>query len=94
MVGEKNSERSEEKFSTAGFSRTLRIGTQWEMIGDIEQGQVFKPLDTVLTVEGAHVREAYVVTRDGLWIGFWLPVERAYSPLRTPVSANLEEVRL
>ena len=78
--------------STSGYSRTLRVGSRWETIGDTNQGQVLKPLDSVLTVEGANVREAYVVIRDGSWVGFWLPVERAYSPLRTPVAATFEEV--
>jgi hypothetical protein len=79
--------------SNSGYSRTLRIGTQWQQIGDTNQGQVLKPLDSVLTVEGANVREAYVVIRDGSWVGFWLPVERAYSPLRTPVAATFEKVQ-
>ena len=62
------------------------------MGGDISQGQVLKPLDTVLTVEGTNVREAYAVVHNGSWVGFWLPVERAFSPLRTPVAATFEEV--
>ena len=79
--------------SSAGYSRTLGLGSQWETIGDTSQGQVLKPLDSVLTVEGANVHEAYVVVRDGAWVGFWLPVERSFSPLRTPVPATFEEVR-
>ena len=79
--------------STSGYSRTLQVGSQWEMIGGTNQGQVLKPLDSVLTVEGANVREAYVVIRDGSWVGFWLPVERAYSPLRAPVAVKFKEVR-
>jgi hypothetical protein len=34
------------------------------------------------------VREAYAVVRGGSWVGFWLPVERAFSPLQAPVAVT------
>lgn len=75
-------------FSTAGYASTLRAGTRWQAVGSVPQGEVLKPLDTVLAAEGAHVREAYAVVRGGSWVGFWLPVERAFSPLQAPVAVT------
>ena len=47
------------------------------VVGRVAQGLVLKPTQTVLTVEGAHMHEAYAVHRDGQLVGFYLPVERA-----------------
>jgi len=68
-----------------GYARALRQGTRWIRIGRIQQGTVFKPVDSVFTVEGAHVREAYLVIRDTKLVGFYLPVERAFSHLDEPL---------
>ena len=67
--------------SSEGYARTLRRETRWRKIGAIPQGDVLKPLDTILTVEATHVREAYIVVKQNKWVGFWLPVEKAFSPL-------------
>lgn len=73
--------------SLAGYERTIRRQTRWRKIGTISQGDILKPLDTTLTVEGVHVREAYIVVKQNRWVGFWLPVEKAFSPLSeaTPI---------
>lgn len=68
--------------SSAGYSRTLKIETRWLKIGAIRQGEVLKPLDTTLTAEAGHVREANIVVSRNQWVGFWLPVEQAFSPLK------------
>jgi len=39
-------------------------------------------------VEGAHVHEAYLVVAGDRLVGFYLPVEKAYSPA-TPVSLKV-----
>ncbi len=75
--------------STAGYSRVLVAGSRWHRIGRIPQGEVWKPLNTVLTVEGKHIREANIVVRGKNWAGYYLPVERAFSPLETPVPIKL-----
>jgi hypothetical protein len=66
---------------SSGFSRTIRKGTEWKLIGSVAQGDVYKPIDSVLTLEGAHVHEAYLVASKGNLIGFYLPVEKSFSAL-------------
>jgi len=78
--------------SSAGYARTLQSGTLWRTVGAIDQGRVLQPVDMVLTAEGAHMREAYIVVRAGAWSGFWLPVEDAFSPLRQPVPIEFERL--
>ena len=75
----------------SGYSRTIRADTEFVVVGRIAQGLVLKPTQTVLTLEGAHMHEAYAVHRDGTWVGFYLPVERAYSALPLPVPMPLQE---
>ncbi|HZM48012.1 MAG TPA: hypothetical protein VFC14_24570 [Burkholderiales bacterium] len=64
-----------------GYTRTLKRDARWVSVGTIAQGEVFKPEGQVLTVEGAHVHEAYIVVSDGKLTGFYLPVENAFVPL-------------
>lgn len=77
----------------SGYTRTIRADTEFVVLGRIAQGTVLKPTQTVLTVEGAHMHEAYAVHRDGALVGFYLPVERAYAALPTPVPMPLQEKR-
>jgi hypothetical protein len=68
-----------------GFNRVLRKGTRWEPVGRIAEGDVYRTRDQVLTVEASHVYEAYVVVTSGKLVGFYLPVQRTFSPLPDPV---------
>lgn len=75
----------------SGYPRTIRAGTEFVVVGRVAQGLVLKPTQTVLTIEGAHMHEAYAVHRDGQLVGFYLPVERAYAALPLPASMPLQE---
>lgn len=75
----------------SGYRRTIAAGTEFVAVGRVAQGLVLKPTQTVLTLEGAHMHEAYVVLHDGQFVGFYLPVERAYAALPRPVPAQLQE---
>jgi hypothetical protein len=72
-----------------GYTRSLKAGSQWMRAGAIAQGDVYKPYRAVFTLEGAHVHEAWLVIADGQLSGFYLPVERGYSPLGQAISASL-----
>ena len=74
---------------TSGDQRTLSPGSAWVSMGRVREGVVMKPVDTVLTVKGIHVREAYIVVRNDRWVGFWLPNEEAFSPVADPVPVKL-----
>lgn len=75
----------------SGYRRTIAVATEFVVVGRVPQGLVLKPTQTVLTLEGAHMHEAYAVLRDGQFVGFYLPVERAYSAVPKPVPMNVQE---
>ena len=67
-----------------GYSRTLKSGSRWECVGEIPQGRIYKTKDQILTVEASNVFEANIVVADQKLIGYYLPVERSFSPLDDP----------
>ena len=73
------------------YDRTVPAGTRLAAFGGIAQGMVLRPVAYTFTIEGAHVHEAYFVARDGYLVGFYLPVERAFSPLPQPVRIQLNK---
>ena len=75
---------------SSGYHRKLKAGTRWNYIGRVEQGDVFNTEDQVLTVEGSNIFEAYIVVLDGYLQGFYLPVERTFSPLSPPKKLEME----
>jgi hypothetical protein len=70
----------------SGYSRAIDPGTEFLELGSIKEGRVLKPTKTTFTIEGAHMHEAYPVVRDGRLVGFYLPVEKAFSPLSNAAS--------
>lgn len=64
-----------------GYERLIPERTEFIEVGRLKEGAVLRPTRHVLTVEGAHVHEAYLVVSDDTIVGFYLPVERAFSPL-------------
>ena len=65
--------------SSAGYSRVIPSGSKWEYVGLVREGNVYKPIGHVFTIEGYHVHEAYLVISDKRLIGFYLPVENSFS---------------
>ena len=68
-----------------GYSRTLQNGSNWDLIGSIPEGNVYKPRDQVLTVECSNVYEAYLVCVHKSLVGFYLPVEQGFVTLKKPM---------
>ena len=66
---------------STGYSRELPAGSQWLSVGTLPQGTVYRPLNTVFSIEGRHVHEAYLVVKENALQGFFLPGESRYSPL-------------
>jgi hypothetical protein len=50
-------------------------------VGTVPQGKVYRPIDAVLTVEGTHMHEAWVVADGEKLVGFYLPVEKSFVAL-------------
>ena len=63
------------------YRRTVAAGSRWVRVGRLAQGEVYKPHQHVFTIEGAHIHEAYLVVDQDRLVGFYLPAERAFSPL-------------
>jgi hypothetical protein len=68
-----------------GYERMLKAGSVWRQAGAIAQGEVYRPVGAVFTLEGANIHEAWLVIRGDALVGFYLPAERAFSPLASPV---------
>jgi hypothetical protein len=64
----------------SGYERVIRRGSVWQLVGRTPEGEIYKPNNQVFTVEGAHVHEAYLVLDGDRVVGFYLPVEHAFSP--------------
>lgn len=64
-----------------GYSTTLRANTTWQQVGTVPQGEVYRTRDQVVTLEGEHIHEGYIVVNQGALVGFYLPVERTFSPV-------------
>src|ERR1700704_1300680 len=67
--------------ASAGYTRTLPAGSKWSLVGSIPEGDIFKIENSVFTIEARHVHEAYLVVQNLNLVGFYLPVEQAFSPL-------------
>ena len=73
-----------------GFPDVFLPGSRWQLVGRIAEGEVLRPLGGGLGVTGVNVREGYAVIRDGRLVGFWLPVEEAFSPAGTTVPMSFD----
>lgn len=80
MEGTHTVERAVPVRSTSGYERPIPAGSKWHNVGSIPQGDVYRRSDDVYVVEGAHIHEAFIVVRDNQVIGFYLPVEKSFSP--------------
>ncbi|UTY57833.1 hypothetical protein [Massilia sp. erpn] len=69
-----------------GYIRQLKAGSQWLHVGRTAEGEVYRPYKDVLTVEGAHIHEAYLVVNERKVVGFYLPAEGSFSKLNQEVA--------
>ncbi len=76
-----------------GYSRKLKDGVRWEYVGVIPPGEVFRTNDQILTVEGSNIFEAYIVVSSGKLVGFYLPVQKAFSPISDPIELEMIELK-
>ena len=75
-----------------GYSRVIIAGTKWDYVGTTENGDVYNTKDQILTVEASNIHEAYIVISSGKLVGFYLPVERTFSPLSEFRELKIKEV--
>jgi hypothetical protein len=74
----------------SGYARPINAGSRWTLAGTVAQGTVYRPVGDVFTVEGAHIHEAWLVLDRDQLVGFYLPAERGFSSLRTPLTLHLQ----
>jgi hypothetical protein len=73
----------------SGWASALKKGTTWRLVGRIEQGDVFKTKDQVVTVEASNMYEAEPVVSDGRLVGFFLIIEKTFTPADPPKPLRL-----
>jgi len=72
-----------------GFASELKKGTNWRQTGQIDQGNVFHTTEQLVTVEASNQHEADLVLRGTMVVGFFLVVERTFTPASRPVEIKL-----
>lgn len=72
-----------------GYQRQLKAGSSWQRVGTVPQGEVYRPVQDVFTVEGANMHEAYLIVRNDQLVGFYLPAEHGFSALGKPQPLRL-----
>lgn len=75
------------------YERKIPADSIWRYTGTIAQGDVFRPVKTIFTIEGRQVHEAYLVLSGTRLVGFYLPGESNYSALSTPVILAIGNVK-
>lgn len=68
-----------------GKSRTLQAGTTWRKIGRVDEGDVYLTKDQAVTVDASNEQEAQLVVKDGMAVGFYLPVEHTFTAASKPI---------
>ncbi|MEO7497089.1 MAG: hypothetical protein ABIT83_04285 [Massilia sp.] len=74
-----------------GYSRILKQGSRWTVVGQLSQGTVYRPYHDVFTLEGANTHEAYLVVANDVLVGFYLPAEAGFSPFGPRPSISLKQ---
>jgi len=72
----------------SGAGNTLFVGTRWQYVGDVSHGKVYRSRDTVFFLRGANTHEAYLVIKDKKLLGFYLPGDKAWSPLEPALDVD------
>jgi hypothetical protein len=74
--------------NSSGTGNTLFVGTRWDLVGEVAHGKVYRSKDSVFFVQGANSHEAYLVIKEKKLVGFYLPGERAWSALDSPLDVE------
>ncbi len=73
-----------------GFPTVLTANTTWTQVGMTEFGKVFATKDQIVKVEASNIYEAQIVVADSSLVGFYLPVEKTFAPLSTPIQMEIK----
>jgi len=76
----------------SGWATALKKGTTWKQVGTVIEGTVLKTRDQIVTVEASDIFEAEPVINGGRIVGFYLPVDKAFTPADPAAPVELDEV--
>lgn len=71
-----------------GYSRMLPRGTVLKQTGTVVEGDVYKPVNYTLTLEGANIHEVHLVLKNSELVGFYMPVEKAFVLPKNKITAK------
>ncbi|WP_137939956.1 hypothetical protein [Chitinivorax sp. B] len=74
-----------------GYARLLPAHSKWRHVGSLRQRAVYRSEDSVFSIRGANTHEAYLVVNNNQLVGYYLPGEKAFSPLSKVVDLNWED---
>jgi hypothetical protein len=77
-----------------GFPTHLKSGTQWRQVGSTEYGKVYSTQDQIVTVEASNIHEAQLVVSNQCVTGFYLPVEKTFTPVSKLIPIQTQPVNL
>jgi hypothetical protein len=66
-----------------GYRAAIPGGSKWRLAGRIPQGDVYRPANGVFSISGRNFHEAYLVLDSSDLVGFYLPGEGAFAPLKS-----------
>lgn len=75
----------------SGYSIMLMGGSRWLHVGSMPNGEVYKPNSGTLETDDTEPREFYIVTSGKQLIGFYLPTERRFTPLKQALFLTFED---
>lgn len=73
----------------AGRVSGLRSLTVWQRVGTLDQGEVFRTKDQIVTVEASNIYQADIVVSGGKLVGFYLPVDHMFTRCTTTAPLSL-----
>lgn len=71
---------TQKPYLVSGFASALAAGTIWQKIGTIGQGDVLRTRDQIVSIEASNLYQADIVVDHGQLVGFYLPVDHAFTP--------------
>jgi hypothetical protein len=68
----------------------LKKDTEWIYVGQINEGEIYKTNDQIVMLDGFNAFEANLVLSGNKLMGFYLPVEKTFTPLKYPVLLKIK----
>jgi hypothetical protein len=76
-----------------GFPTLLKSNTRWYPAGKIEFGEVYATKDQIVAVEASNIHEAQLVISNNFISGFYLPVEKTFTPVTHPIRIDTQTTK-